>query len=120
MYGRLTAATLLSFGLALAVAAPARADGGGFGYTDGPNVGAGASDGPSDPTPHGRTSSSSQRCEYQQLNPDDQVATDQMAIQALPWPKSDGPGSWYSRICYDGNGLSSATIVWVPQRVDPE
>jgi len=120
MYRRLIAASIVIVGISLILAAPASADAGGFGYTDGPNVGAGASDGGSAPVPRASSGSSPERCEYQTLTAEDNAMWDRLVNEGLWAGRGDGPGTWYRKICYDANGLSSATIVWAPQRVDPQ
>lgn len=119
MHRRVIAAALVAFGLSVFLAAPASADGGGFGYTDGPNIGAGASDGQSAPVPRASRGGSPDRCQYSPLGTDDSAMADQLAAGGMGPSKGEGPGTWYRYICYDANGLSSATIVWLAQRVNP-
>lgn len=118
MHRRLIPAALVFCGLSSFLAAPAAADGGGFGYTDGPNIGAGASD-ESAPVPRASRGGAPSRCEYSPLSPEDGAMADQLATGGLGPSKGEGPGTWYRHICYDANGLSSATVVWRAQRVNP-
>jgi len=121
VYRRLTAAAVVVvIALTLAAGAPAAADGTGSGFTDGPSVGANASETPSETATSGRGSSSPERCQYQQLSPEEQQTSDRMSQEGLWWPKGNGPGSWYRKICFDASGRSSGTIVWVPRQVDPQ
>jgi len=121
VHRRLIAAALLTLSAMFFLSAPASADAGGFGYTDGPNVGAGASDGSqSAPVPRASNGSSPEHCEYQTLSADDNAMWDRLVNEGLWAGRGDGAGTWYRKICYDANGLSSATIVWAPQRVDPQ
>lgn len=120
MHRRLIVAALAALGLTVALAAPAWADGGGFGYTDGPNVGAGASDTGSATVPHASGGGGPERCEYQTLSAEDNAMWDRLVNEGLWAGRGEGEGSWYRKICYDANGLVSATIVWAPQRVNPQ
>lgn len=121
MYRRLIAAVLVLLAAGVVLAAPASADAGGFGYTDGPNIGAGASENDqSAPVPRPSRGSSPERCEYQTLSAEDNAMWDRLVNEGLWAGRGEGDGSWYRKICYDANGLSSATIVWAPQRVDPQ
>lgn len=121
MYRRLITGVALAVALVIAIAAPAAADGGGIGYTDGPNVGAGASQTSSDGAPQGRGSASPQQCQYVLLSPDDQAMFDRFNREGM-WgnPVNADEGNWVRKICDNPDGRSSATIIWVPQRVDPQ
>lgn len=120
MHGRLIAAVALSAGVLVLGAAPALADGDGYGYTDGPNVGAGASQTPSGPAPGGRASSSPQQCHYEVLSPDDQAMFDRFNREGMWGEPVNGEGSWLRKVCFGADGRSSAEIVWSPQRVNPQ
>lgn len=120
MHRRLIVATSIAIGVTAAVVPSAAADGSGFGYTDGPNVGAGASDTPTDATPNRRSSGSPQRCQYEHLSAEDQQVFDNVENEDYWTGKGEGEGEWYRKICYDDNGLSFATLIWLPKRVSPE
>lgn len=118
MYRRLIAGLVVAAATITVLAAPAGADGGGIGYTDGTNVGAGASQTPSDSQKHG--GSSARRCQYVVLSPDDQETFDRFNREGMWGEPISGEGSWVREICDNADGRSSATIIWVPQRVDPQ
>lgn len=118
----LMSAAAAGAGLALSLAAPAAADGSGFGFTDGPSVGAGAGEAGNDspPTVARRSGGGSPaRCEYMQLNAEESAKTDKMASQGWLSPRGEEPGAWFWKICYDENGMSSGTVAWVRNQVDP-
>jgi hypothetical protein len=121
VYRRLITSASVSVALVIMVAAPAAADGGGIGYTDGPNVGAGASQTSSDGAPEGRRSGSPQQCQYELLSPDDQAMFDRFNREGM-WgqPVNADEGNWLRKICDNPDGRSSAEIVWSPQRVSPQ
>lgn len=118
MHGRLTLAAALVISLTITTV-PAAADATGSGFTDGPSVGANASDTPSGSTSTRHGGSSPERCQYQLLSPKEQETGDRMAEEGLS-SKGDGPGAWYRKICYLPDGWTSGTVLWVPQRVDPQ
>ena len=103
----------------LSVAAPAYADGTGDAWTDGSHVGAGAGAGGTGDAHTGGGGSGQSRCEWRQLDPEHAQISDKLAESGLGEPKGAEPGSWYRRICYSEAGLSTATIHWVADRVDP-
>lgn len=115
MHRRLIAGLLAVVGASLATVVPAGADADGFGYTDGERVGAGVSDSPSSPS--GRGGTPARRCEYEALSADNQGP-----VGATNWNGrwGNGNGIWMRKTCYDDTGIVSATLVWVPQRVDPQ
>jgi len=122
MHRSLTSAAVVvaGIGLALCAAPPAAADASGFGFTDGPNVGAGASDGQPAAAPRRNGGASRPRCEYVRLDPEHSEATDRMAKDGLWSPRPEGPGAWFRKICTNDSGFSSGTVVWIPDRVPPE
>ena len=101
-------------------AAPAHADGTGDAWTDGKNVGAGASTSEDEPAGSRSGGGSTARpvCGWARLNPDHVAIADRLAEDGSGTPKGDGPGAWYRKVCTDAAG-STATVVWVPERVDP-
>jgi hypothetical protein len=105
--------------LAAASAAPALADGTGDAWTDGKDVGAGASTAntlPSGSTGGGGTTKPV--CEWSRLDPEHSAMADRLAETGTGAAKGDGPGTWFRKICTDAGG-STATVIWVPDRVDP-
>jgi hypothetical protein len=106
--------------LVLLTVAPARADGTGDAWTDGKNVGAGASttDGDSTSRPAGGGRSSKPVCTWVRLDPEHAAMADRMAENGTGATRGDGNGVWYRKICNEAGG-STATVVWVPERVDP-
>lgn len=121
MHRRLTIAVVAvgGAGLGLPLAAPVAADGSGFGFTDGPSVGAEASDLQPVAAPKRRGGTSGQRCEFDRLDAQESEASDRMAGSGWGTPKGEEPGAWFRKICFDARGMSSGTIVWVRERVDP-
>lgn len=119
MHGRLSVATAVAagLGLALSVAAPADGDASGFGFTDGPSVGAGASETPAGSTP--KRSGARARCDYVQLDPEESETTDRLASGGLWSSPGEGAGAWFRKICTSEDGMLSGTVVWLPARVDP-
>jgi hypothetical protein len=125
MPGRLTLPTLACLCALALMAPPAVADGMGSGWTDGIGVGAQAeTETPaSDLVPGAaatRSSGSKPRCTYELLGPADVDHAEHMAKNGLGPSRTDGPGTWYRKICFTDNGGSSGTILWVPQRTDPQ
>lgn len=122
MHRRLTVAVaaVAGTGLALSLAAPAAADASGFGFTDGPSVGAGASAVQPVAATKRRGGGSGQRCEFDRLDAQESETTERMARNGWGTPKGEEPGAWFRKICFDANGMSSGTIVWVRNRVDPK
>jgi hypothetical protein len=120
MYRRLTVWVAFVIAGTLIATAPAAADGTGSGFTDGPSVGANASDTPSPSTSSGHSNSSPQQCQYVLLSPDDQEMFDRFNREGMWGEPTNGEGSWLRKICYGTNGASSAEIVWAPQRVSPQ
>jgi hypothetical protein len=118
MHGRVIAAVVTA-GAILTIAAPAGADSGGYAYTNGPDVGASASNAQ---TTSGQASggSSVTPCTYERLDASESATADNMAQSGWGTPKGTGPGSWYRKICSDSAGRTSGVIVWAPQRVDPQ
>jgi hypothetical protein len=107
----------LAAALTIGIAAPASADGTGDAWTDGKNIGAGATaPGTSAPSAGGR--SSQPVCEWKRLEPEHAAMADHMAENGTGPEKGDGPGAWFHKICTDAGG-SSAIVLWVPDRVDP-
>lgn len=102
-----------------ATASPARADATGDAWTDGKNVGAGASttnNAPSGST--GRGSVTKPVCEWDRLGAEHAAIADRLAETGTGAAKGDGLGAWYRKICTDSGG-STATVIWVPDRIDP-
>ena len=101
-------------------AAPARADGTGDAWTDGKNVGAGASttDGESTSRPAGGRGASKPVCTWVRLDPEHAAIADRMAEKGAGAPRGEGNGVWYRKVCNDAAG-STAAVIWVPERVDP-
>ena len=125
---RLTLTAAIAVAVLLLVPTRAQAGGGGGAYTDivirpGPSSGAytdGSGAGSSvsnDDEPKSRgtgRSSRPSRCTYEFIDPGDQATAERM------WgPSPGGPGSWGRKICYDDQGRSDATIVWLPRRANP-
>ena len=121
MHRRLTNAVVAvaGAGLALSLAAPVAADGSGFGFTDGPSVGAEASDVQPVAATKRRGGASAQSCEFDRLDAQESETTDRMALSGWGTAKGEGPGAWFRKICFDARGMSSGTIVWVRERVNP-
>lgn len=116
--GRVAQLALIATATILVMAAPAAADGTGDAWTDGASVGAGASAGVNySPGSQGGGSSPS-TCEWHRLDPEHAAVADRMAENGTGESRSDGPGAWYRKICNGSRG-NLATVVWVPDRVDP-
>lgn len=120
----ITGAVLAGLGLARPLAAPVAADGSGFGFTEGPSVGAGANDVQvNDPQPVAtrlKGGSAAPRCEYAQLDAEESETAERLARKGWLSPRAEEPGAWFQKICFDDNGMSSGSTVWVRDRVDPE
>lgn len=106
--------------IVIATGAPAHADGTGDAWTDGKNVGAGAATSDGEPTgsPSGGGSKARPVCSWVRLGPEHAAIADRLAEDGSGAPKGDGPGAWYRKVCTEPGG-STATVVWVPERVDP-
>lgn len=105
--------------LVVASTVPALADGTGDAWTDGKNIGAGASTrntGPSGSKGGGGTTKPV--CEWSRLDPEHSAMADRMAETGSGAAKGEGPGSWFRKICTDAGG-STATVIWVADAVDP-
>jgi len=113
---RLTAFTFLTLAALLATATAAHADGTGDAWTDGQHFGVGAHSGGSGDATGGGGGSSN--CEWQMLDAEGQAAAEDMSQHGWQQSHGPGPGAWYRKICYDANGLSTATLVWVANPVD--
>lgn len=122
MHRRLRAGGAAAAGLVLALASyvpPAAADASGFGFTDGPSVGAGARDGGPAGAPKRGGARSAERCDYVRLDAEMSEATDRMARDGWWSARGEGPGAWFRKICSTADGPSSATLVWIPRPADP-
>lgn len=107
----------------LAGAAPAWADGFGDAWNNVSSIGAGAtSPGETGGAPGPQRRGPAPACTYEVLSQEDQDNADHMA--AIGWadgPKGDGPGRWLRKLCgQDATSPGTATVIWVPQRTDPE
>lgn len=116
MYRRVIAAVISVALLILMVPTTAHADGTGDAFSDGNQVGADAGNGGG--TGGGTTNSGGGHptCTYERLDADGQATADTMANNAWGPVKGEEPGAWYRKVCTNGNGQSSATVVWVPDR----
>lgn len=89
-------------------------------WTNGDEVGAGASTGGSADAHTGsaarQAKSSNVTCTYRRLSAQDASTADNLAGTWGAPEKRDGPGTWYQKVCNDGTGPGTATIVWVPDR----
>ena len=113
-------ALLTSSAVLVASAVPAFADGTGDAWTDGKNIGAGASttnNGPSEPKNGGGTKKPA--CQWSRLDPEHAAIADRMAETGTGAAKGEGPGSWFRKTCTDARG-STATVIWVADRPDPK
>lgn len=110
-------AVVCGVALSLMTTVPAEADGTTDAWTDGDNVGAGASTDDSSGS-QGGGGGSAPVCEWERLDPDHAARADLLAESGTGPPKGDGPGAWYRKICSHAGG-SSAAVLWVPDRVDP-
>lgn len=112
-------------GVALALVAPAlpaAGDASGFGFSDGAGVGAEAQLETEEPAPRvapRRGQASRPRCTYEAMPPENVEIADHMAKNGLGPARTEGPGTWYWKICVGESGMSSGTTVWVPQRPEP-
>lgn len=112
------AATLLGTG------APARADGSGDAWQKVETIGAEANSpgGTGDAVTGQRRAYRPTACIYQALSPAEQDEAEHM--YATGWSqatKGTGPGKWLRKICgQDATSPGTATVIWVPQRTDPE
>jgi hypothetical protein len=87
-------------------------------YTDTAGTGASAANDdeakPRNASGRRRSSRRPSKCTYELLAQGDQATAERF------WgPSPGGPGSWARKICLDEFGRSTATIVWVPRRVNP-
>ena len=116
---KLVTALLAPAALVATSASPALADGTGDAWTDGKNVGAGASTTNNAPAaPVGGGGATKPVCEWDRLDAEHSAMADRLAESGTGAAKGDGPGAWYRKICNDAGG-STATVMWVPDRVDP-
>jgi hypothetical protein len=94
----------------------ARADGGGDAFNDGAQVGADVGVGGSS----GGGGGGHSNCTYEPLNAEGIATQEDMARLGIGPPPGDGPGTWYRKICYQADGQSNGSVVWLPTRaVDP-
>lgn len=116
----LTSGALCAVVILIGTGAPARADGTGDAWTDGKNVGAEASTSGGEPTgtSSGGRSTARPVCAWARLGPDHAAIADRLAEDGSGAPKGDGRGAWYRKVCAEPGG-STATVIWVPERVDP-
>ncbi|MGH3372645.1 MAG: hypothetical protein ACRDPR_21880 [Nocardioidaceae bacterium] len=121
---RLLSATAIGVSLLLAAPpSPASADASGFGFSDGAGVGAEAeleSEEPADSPVRKRRSTPRPRCTYEAMPPENSEIADHMAKNGLGPSRTEGPGTWYWKICIGESGLTSGTSVWVPERPEPQ
>jgi hypothetical protein len=87
----------------------ALASGSGGAWTNGPTIGAGASD---SGTGEGGDGGG---CSYTPLSPADSAIADQMAAEGLLHSHGAGQGAWYRVVCGDDEGR----LVWIGAAVDP-
>ncbi|MEW6470654.1 MAG: hypothetical protein AB1679_00080 [Actinomycetota bacterium] len=103
---------------------PAGADGTGDAWHRVEKIGAEANSpgGTGDAVTGRRRRSGSAPCRYELLSPAEQEIAEHMAADG--WSeatKGDGPGRWLRKICgQDATSPGTATVIWVPQRTDPE
>lgn len=105
--------------LVLNSAAPALADGGGDAWTGDNEIGAEAGTGGSAGRGAG-AGSGRPRCTYTLLGADTSDTADHMAEVGIGPPRGEEPGAWYRKICDNGDGTTTGSIVWISDRVDPE
>jgi hypothetical protein len=118
MQRRLTA-VLLAVILVLVVADRAGADGTGDAYNDGDEIGAGANDGESSGGSGG--DGGAVHCTYERLSAEEERAATQIDMGRWGPTPGTGAGHYYLKTCDDGDGQTTATIVYIPDpTVDPE
>ena len=122
---RVTLAVVLAAAVAvLGTGGPARADGTGDAWQTVEKIGAeaGSPDGTGDAVTGHRHQSGPAPCSYEALSQADQDNAEHM--WATGWSqatKGTGPGTWLRKICgQDATSPGTATIIWVPQRTDPQ
>lgn len=125
MPGRLTLSALACLCTVALAAPPAVADGMGTGWTDGAGVGAEVETETEAKDPGRRTGTRRRRgpkprCAYEVLGPVDAENAEHMAKNGLGPARTEGPGTWYRKICFTDEGGSSGTILWIPERPEPE
>ena len=67
-----------------------------------------------------RRSGPKPRCTYEVLGPADAGTAEHMAKNGLGPSRTEGPGTWYRKICFTDSGGSLGTILWIPERPDRE
>lgn len=122
---RLTLTVTLAISVTiLGTPSPAGADGTGDAWHRVETIGAEATSpgGTGDAVTGTRRRSGPSPCRYEVLSPADQEQAEHM--WATGWSqatKGDGPGRWLRKICgQDAGSPGTATVIWVPQRTDPE
>jgi hypothetical protein len=123
MHRRLTAGLMIAM-VAVALAAPAAADGTGDAFNDGDEIGAGARDGGSSARGGGSAGGGggSNPCRYERLDEAGQDAAQGLADGGWGQQPGTEDGAFYRRICDTGTGQTSASIVWLPAppAIDPQ
>ncbi|MBI2169369.1 MAG: hypothetical protein HYU28_07705 [Actinobacteria bacterium] len=117
--GRALTAVITALVAGVVPAGSAWADGTADAWTDGQDIGVEAE------TP-GVTNGESSRgapsrvtCTYVALPPEESATADDMSQSGWGEQRGDGPGAWYRKICTSADGMSSGTVVWLNDGVDP-
>jgi hypothetical protein len=116
MHRRLIAPVLVVL-VVLLTPSVARGDGSGDAFNDGTQVGADA--GNSGSGGGGGSGGGHSNCTYEPLDAEGIAAAEGLAKGGYGPQPGTGPGTWYRKICYDANGQSTGTVVWLPAAVDP-
>lgn len=117
---RLIVAALVALAVVLALPEAVWADKGSGAWTDDGGIGAEAGTNGTLPNVGPPRDTNKPRCTYEVLDQEGQTISDRMAVKGWGPPRGEGPGAWYRRRCYDGDGSELfGDVVWLRDRVDP-